>query len=220
MSAVCHRYQGDCEAALGMLERLKSLHPEHGRAYQEEGHNYRDLGRADDALRAYSRACRFNPALEASWRGQLAILGSRGQHAQAAQIQAQLDRLGALPKPLLAVTDLIAQGRILKAEDICRQFLKKVPHHVEGMRLLAGIGSRLGVLDDAELLLESAARLEPDNVQVRIDYIQVLRKRQKFERAREEAQRLLQTSPDNPQFLSLYAFEVRVPGSPGSFAST
>lgn len=237
MSAVCHRYQGNSETALGVLNRLKGLQPEHGRAHQEEGHNYRDLGRADDALLAYSRACRFNPALEASWRGQLSILSSRGLQAQADQVTAQLDRLGSLPKPLVAVTDLISQGRILKAEDICRQFLRKVPHHVEGMRLLASIGTRLGVLDDAEVLLENAARLEPDNIPVHIDFIQVLRKRQKFERAREEAQQLLQKSPDNPQFLSLYAIEsmqtgdydmalevfdevlAKVPGDPGTLTS-
>ena len=237
MNAVCHRYQGDCQAALDVLGRLKSLNPEHGRAYQEEGHNYRDLGRADAALLAYSRACRFNPALEASWRGQLKILSSKGLNVQAAQVRAQLERLNSLPKPLLAATDLIAQGRILKAEDICRQFLRTVPHHVEGMRLLANIGMRLGVLDDAEFLLESAARLEPDRIQVRIDYIQVLRKRQKFERAREEAKQLLQKSPENPQFLSLYAIEsmqtgdyqtalevfdevlAKVPGDPGTLTS-
>ena len=237
MSAVCHRYRGDCQAALDVLDRLKSLNPEHGRAYQEEGHNYRDLGRADAALLAYSRACRFNPALEASWRGQLKILSSKGLNAQAAQVRAQLERLNSLPKPLLAATDLIAQGRILKAEDICRQFLRTVPHHVEGMRLLANIGMRLGVLDDAEFLLESAARLEPDRIQVRIDYIQALRKRQKFERAREEAKQLLQKSPENPQFLSLYAIEsmqtgdyqtalevfdevlAKVPGDPGTLTS-
>jgi len=237
MSAVCHRYQGECQVALAVLSRLKNLSPEHGRAYQEEGHNYRDLGSADDALLAYSRACRFNPALEASWHGQFKILSSKGLTAQAEQVRAQLERLTSLPRPLLAATDLIAQGRILKAEDICRQFLRKVPHHVEGMRLLADIGMRLGVLDDSEFLLQSAARLEPDNIQVRIDYIQVLRKRQKFERAREEAKQLLQKSPDNPQFLSLYAIEnmqtgdyetalevfdkvlAKVPGDPGTLTS-
>lgn len=237
MRAVCLRYQGDCQTALEVLSRLKSLHPEHGRAYQEQGHNYRDLGRADDALLAYSRACRYNPALEASWRGQLAILTNKGLNAQAEQARAQLERLLSMPKPLVAVTDHVAHGRILKAEDICRQFLRAVPHHVEGMRLLANIGMRLGVLDDAEFLLESAARLEPDSIQVRIDYIQVLRKRQKFERAREEAKQLLQQSPDNPQFLSLYAIEsmqtgnyetalevfdevlVKVPGDPGTLTS-
>ena len=237
MSAVCHRYQGDYQAALEILDRLKSVSPEHGRAYQEEGHNYRDLGRADDALRAYSRACRFNPALEASWRGQLSILNGRGLHDRAEQVRAQFEYLRSLPRPLVAVTDLIAQGRILKAEDICRQFLRKVPHNVDGMRLLASIGTRLGVLDDAEFLLESAAKLAPENVQVRIDHIQVLRKRQKSERAREEARKLVQTSPNNSQFLSLYAIESmqtgdyetalevfddvleKMPGDPGTLTS-
>jgi cytochrome c-type biogenesis protein CcmH/NrfG len=87
-----------------------------------------------------------------------------------------------MPKPLLAVLDLVSQRKLLKAEEICRQFLQKVPHHVEGMRLLADIGARLGVLDDAEFLLESALKFEPDNKRIRIDYIQALRKRQKFAR--------------------------------------
>ncbi|MEJ2258095.1 MAG: sulfotransferase, partial [Woeseiaceae bacterium] len=80
-------------------------------------------------------------------------------------------------------------------------------HHVEGMRLLADIGMRLGVLDDAEFLLERAVRIEPDNVGARIDYVQVLRKRQKFQRALEEAKHLLDSDAENPQFLSLYAIE-------------
>jgi tetratricopeptide (TPR) repeat protein len=237
MSAVCHRYLGEHEAALELLARLKDLSPEDGRAYQEEGHNHRDLGNPDDALRAYALACRFNAALEASWRGQLAILTSKGLEAQATQIKAQLDWLKTLPKPLVAVIDLVAQGQLLKAEDLCRQFLRKVPHHVEGMRLLADVGMRLGVLDDAEFLLESAARLEPDNIAVRIDYIKVLRKRQKFVLALEQAKQLLEKSPENPQFLSLYAIETmqtgdfetaldvfdqvlaRVPGDPGTLTS-
>jgi len=194
MSAVCCRYKGECEAALERLARLKDLLPEHGRAFQEEGHNYRDLGRPDDALLAYARACRFNPALEASWRGQLTILSNKGLDVAAGQIKVQLDWLQSLPKPLVAVIDLVAQGQLLRAEDLCRQFLRKVPHHVEGMRLLADIGMRLGVLDDAELLLDSASKLAPDNIPVRIDLIQVLRKRQKFEHALEQAKQLLETA--------------------------
>ena len=237
MSAVCHRYKGDFPTALELLGRLKDLMPEHGRAHQEEGHCYRDLGRPDDALRAYARATRFNAALEAGWRGQLAILTSRGLDGPAAQVRAQLDWLQSLPRPLVAVIDLVAQGQLLRAEDLCRQFLRKVPHSVEGMRLLADIGVRLGVLDDAEFLLDSAVKLDPDNVPTRIDLIQVLRKRQNFARALEEAEHLLQSSPENPQFLSLYAIEsmqtgdfdtalevfdqvlARVPGDPGTLTS-
>jgi tetratricopeptide (TPR) repeat protein len=207
MSAVCHRYLSNYDQALESLSQLKAMVPEHGRAHQEEGHTYRRMGNADEALRAYSRACRFNPALVASWRAQLEILLRKGLNQQAAQVKAQLDRLEKLPEALLAVTDLIAQGRLLKAEDICREFLQKVPHHVEAMRLLADIGMRLGVLDDAEFLLQSAVEFEPDNLQLRIDYVQALRKRQKFQLALQQTEILRASVPENPQFKSLFAVE-------------
>ena len=207
MSAVCCRYRGDFEGALEYVERLKAILPDNGRAHQEEGHTFRDMGRPDDALRAYVRAVRFNPALEASWRGQLEIFSRRGLDRQAAQARAQLDALKALPRPLVGVMDLVSQGQLLKAENLCRKFLQKVPQHVEGMRLLADIGMRLGVLDDAEFLLESALTFQPDNARARMDYIQVLRKRQKFSQALEQARELLNRAPSNPQFQSLYAIE-------------
>lgn len=207
MAAVCRRYTRDFDTALQLIGQLKEISPEHGRAHQEEGHTYRDMGSPDEALMAYARACRFNPALVASWRGQLDILTRKGLAPQAGQVRAQLESLQQLPRPLLSVLDLIGQRKLLQAEDICRQFLQKVPHHVEGMRLLADIGMRLGVLDDAEFLLDAALKLEPDNARVRIDYIQALRKRQKFAAALEQARMLLDSAPDNLQFKSLFAIE-------------
>ncbi len=207
MAAVCRRYLRDFGTALRLIGRLKEVSPEHGRAHQEEGHTYRDMGDPDKALTAYARACRFNPALVASWRGQLEILTRKGLEPQAEQVSAQLNSLQQLPPPLLSVLDLIGQRKLLQAEDVCRKFLLKVPHHVEGMRLLADIGVRLGVLDDAEFLLEAALKLEPDNTRVRIDYVQALRKRQKFGAALEQAKMLLEKAPGNLQFKSLFAIE-------------
>ena len=206
MSAVCCRYSGRFPEALDYLEKLKASAPEHGRAHQEEGHTYRDMGNPQKALIAYVRACQFNPALVASWRGQLDILQTT--HPRRAEgVRKQLQYLSKLPPPLVAVIDLIAQNRLLKAESLCREFLQKVPHHVEGMRLLADIGLRLGVLDDAEFLLTSALRFEPDNVAARMDLVRTLRKRQKFESAYEQARALHDTAPDNPQFKSMLAVE-------------
>ena len=237
MSAVCRRYRREYDAALATIARLKALTPENGRAHQEEGHACRDAGRPAEALRAYATACRLNPALVASWRAQLRILNGQGRFREATQVKAQLDYLERLPKPLVAVMDLTSQGKLLKAEDLCRRFLQKVPHHVEAMRLLAEIGLRFGVLADAEFLLESAHQFDPKNVRVHIDYIQALRKRQKFGPALEQAERLLGTSPDNPQFQSIYAVESmqvgdydtalgmfgkvleRVPGDPATLTS-
>jgi tetratricopeptide (TPR) repeat protein len=207
MAAVCHRYLGQFEQAAATLGQLKHLAPDFGRAHQEEGHLCRAQGRDQEALLAYSRACQANPALEASYRAQLELLRRHGAHEQLQAVQAQLDHLLRLPKPVVAATDLIAQGKLVRAEEVCRAFLLKVPHHVEAMRLLADVGSRLGALEEAEFLLESAVAFAPDNVQARIDYIRTLRKRQKFAAAFAEAQRLLAMAPDNPQFQSLYAIE-------------
>ncbi len=207
MSAVCRRYRREFDQALALLGQLKELAPENGRAHQEEGHARRDMGKPDQALGAYARACRFNPALLASWREQHRILSQNQRHGEAAQVGAQLDYLEKLPQPLVIVLDLISQGKLLRAEDLCRKFLRKLPRHAEAMRLLADIGIRFGVLADAEFLLESAHEFEPGNVRVHIDYIQALRKRQKFALALEQARKLLDTAPEHPQFQSIYAIE-------------
>lgn len=212
MSAVAARYAKDFVRAQKQLDTLKASHPEFGRAYQEQGHLLRDQGVRDDALVAYARACQYNPALEASWRAQTDILRQLGRNAEADAAHAQANRLKALPSHLVAVTNHLAEGRLLKAEELCRVFLRRNPHNVEAMRLLAEIGSRLGVLEDADILLESALNLEPENIQLRLDYIQVLRKLQKFSAALDQAKILYDRDPENPLFVSHYAIELMQTG--------
>ena len=207
MLAVCQRYLKKYSAALTNLDKLKSLVPDHSRGHQETGHVYRAMNNADAALNAYSRAIQINPALFASFRAQIDILSATGRESVTGPLKRQLESLEALPKVLVGVMDLIAHGKLVKAEELCKGFMQKVPRHIEGMRLLADIGNRLGVLEDAEFLLESAIEFSPDSIQVRIDYIQVLRKRQKYEEALAQAKLLLDKDPKNPQFQSVFAIE-------------
>ena len=207
MAAVCARYEGRSADALAHLDALKSLSPDFGRAYQEEGHLKRKLGDLSGAVGAFERATRYNPALMASWSALADLYHQAGNTDAATNARAQADRVRALPRELQAVTNHIHEGRVFRAEEIARAFLQKHPTHVEGMRLLADIGSRLGVQEDAEFLLESAVDLDPDNVQLRLDYIQVLRKRQKFAAALEQAGVLMARDPDNPLFQSHLAIE-------------
>jgi len=102
---------------------------------------------------------------------------------------------------------MMHEGKLIKSENLCRRFLQQNPKNVEGMRLLAELGLRLGVLEDAEFLLESAAEFEPDNMRVRLDYVQILQKRQRFAHAHDESARLLEIAPANPQFQSLHAIQ-------------
>lgn len=207
LAAVASRYLGkhsDAEKHLGALHQAM---PEYGRAWQEEGHLALALGYKTKALEAFARATRFNPALTASWREQAKLLSAAGRNAEAAASKAQLERLSSLPRELIAVTNHLHEGRLLRAEEICRHFLRSNPKNVEGMRLLAKIGIELGILDDAEFLLESAVAFEPENIQLKLDYTDVLRRRQKFGKARAQAQALHDSDPGNPMFQSLLAIE-------------
>lgn len=207
LAAVAARYLNAYEDAKTYLQRLKKIAPEYGRAFQEEGHLLKAMGEPAGALAAFQLATRYNPSLTASWKAQADLLNAGGQVAEAKHALAQLERIKSLPRELLAVTNHLYEGRILRAEEIARTFLRKHPHHIEGMRLLAEIGSRLGVHEDADFLLETAIALAPDNLQLRIDHIQVLRKRQKFAAALSQAETLLQRDPGSPVFQSLFAIE-------------
>lgn len=208
LAAACTRLNKSFEQARTYLDHLLSLEPGNGRALQERGHLERDLGRSEAAIDSYGEALRANPALLASYQQRLRLLRQTGRTNETSTTALQLARVEALPKVLLAVTDLLAQGRILKAEQLCRQFLRQTPHHGEAMRLLAEIAVRLGALEEAHFLLETACELEPDNTALHIDLIRVLSKRQRFEESLDTAEALLTQAPDNLQFQSLRAVEL------------
>lgn len=207
LAAVASRYLKDFGAASGHLLRLHSASPEFGRAWQETGHLARAEGKHDQALAAFIRATQFNPALEASWHAQAELLAAASNRPAANAALAQSERLKSMPRELLAATNHIAEGRLLRAEEFCRHFLRQNPKNTEAMRLLAQIGVKLGILDDAEFLLESAVEFDPDNIQIRLDYIDALRRRQKFADAKEQAEALYARDPENPLFQSNLAIE-------------
>ncbi|HZD53373.1 MAG TPA: sulfotransferase [Woeseiaceae bacterium] len=205
--AVAERYLGRSEAALETLGRLKAREPRYARAWQEEGHVRKRLGDLDGACAAYHRAVELNRGLIASWR-ELATLEARRGHRDAhAVARAEHRRLAGLPPELVTVTSLIQEGRLFQAEGLCRDFLRRHPRHVEAMRLLALLGIKLFIYDDAEFLLESCVEFEPDNWLARRDYVNVLHKRQKFQQALKQAEVLRERFPGNPVFELAYANE-------------
>ena len=198
--AVAERYLDRLNDALETLARLRSLAPHHARAYQEEGHVFRALGEPARARASYQQAVRLNAALPAAWRELAAIHRQEGDAKKHAAADAEYRRLAALPPELVSVSSLLQEKKLYKAEKLCRAFLKKTPHHIEAMRLLALIGMELLVYDDAEFLLESCVELQPDYWLARLDYVKVLHRRQKFDKALEQARILRDTHPDNRLF--------------------
>jgi tetratricopeptide (TPR) repeat protein len=203
--AVGQRYLQRIPAALATLERLEQLYPEYGRLFQERGHCHLAVRSAEPAIEAFSRAVHLNPALPASWKALQGLYGMTGRHADAQTAATHVATLAALPVPVVTATSMFADGEILAAEQMIRAFLLKQPEHIEAMRVLARIGMKLGVLDDAELLLEALLERAPDYRAARYDYVQVLLDRQRIQKAREELDRLLKEEPANPAYRTAYA---------------
>ena len=197
--------------ALDTLERLLSSAPRFGKAHQERGYIHLAMGEADQARDAFYLAVQTNPGLLSSWQ-QLRKLTPLEQRRISDRIDANLRYLQALTPALRTVVSLRHENRIRKAERICRQHLQEHPRDVEAMRQLALIASTQGMVDDAEFLLESALEFEPDNHRVRLNYIDVLHKRQKYDRSLREAEGLLRSDPQNQTFRLAHANQLAVLG--------
>ncbi len=205
--AVTQRMQRQIPKAMATLDQLIAINASYGRAWQERGHCLRGSGDTEQAVAAYQRAVTHNGALAASWRLLAEMHKASGREEPASFAGAQYAHLSQLPPELLSVASFIQEGRIYKAEQLCRAFLQRNGHHVEAMRLLADIGIKFNAYDEAEFLLESCKVLEPGNVSAHYDYVKVLRKRQKFEQSVAEAAELREKEPGNPEFEMLYANE-------------
>jgi tetratricopeptide (TPR) repeat protein len=207
LQAVAQRYLGETAAALDTLSHLTSLEPRFARAYQEQGHLYKSTGNVPRAVAAYKRAVELNRGLIASWRELASLYARQGERDAHAVAKAEYRRLAALPAPLVNVTSLMQEGKIFQAETLCREFLRSHPHHIEAMRLLARLGMKLFIYDDAEFLLESCVQFAPDYWLARSDYVEVLHRRQKFREALAQAKLLRDRFPGNPTFELSYANE-------------
>ena len=205
LQAMNLRFVSRFDEALGVLERLQKHHPRYSRLYQERGHCYVALRDAPKAIDAFLRGVNINPAMPASWSMLQSLYRMTGDQKNAATAAEHIATLQNLPPPVLQATSLFSDGELTPAENIVRAFLQKHGDHVEAMRLLARIGLERDVLDDAELLLESALKLAPDYRAARLDYSRALYRRQKYLQARQQTEKLLALDPENREYLKQHA---------------
>ena len=205
LMAMSQRQLGRIPEALATLERLEQHHPGFSRLYQERGHCYVALKDAPRAIDAFLRGVNINPALPASWSMLEGLYRISGQSENAETAAAHIATLKGLPPEVIRATSLFSDGELTPAENIVRAYLLEHGNHIEAMRLLARIGLKRDVLDDAELLLEAVLELAPDYRAARHDYALVLLERHKYLRAREELDKLLQLEPKNREYRTLYA---------------
>jgi tetratricopeptide (TPR) repeat protein len=196
MLAVAQRYTARIAAALATLLRLEELHPDYPRLHQERGYCHVAQREAAAAIAAFERAVALNPALPGSWRTLQKLYSMAGRRTESDNAAAHVAKLASLPTAIVTARSMFADGEVEGAEAMVRRYLLEHGDHIEGMRLLAQIGMKLDVLDDAELLLESVLEQAPDYRPARYDYAQVLLQRHKHRQAREQISMLRQAEPD------------------------
>jgi len=205
MLAAAQRYLQRMPEALATLARLETLHPTYSRLFQERGHCHVALRQAQPALEAFLRAVNLNPALPASWNALQILYRMTGQAANADMAAGHVTTLAGLPVEVVTASSMFADGEIHEAERVVRKYLLAHGNHIEAMRLLAKIGIKLDVLDDAELLLEAVLKLAPDYQAARYDYVYVLLGRHKHSKALEEITKLLKAEHGNRSYRTAHA---------------
>jgi tetratricopeptide (TPR) repeat protein len=201
MVAVSLRMLKRLPEALQALDELEMLFPQFGRLFQERGHCYVVLRDAARAIAAFESALRLNAALPASWRTLEALYRLIGRTADAERAAAQVRRLAQLAPEVIAAEGMYTEGDLAESEEIIRHYLRtKNPLDPNAMWLLAKIGMKHNILDDAELLLATVLKMRPDDNVVRHDYVITLGLRHKHEQALEQIAMLLERDPGNPAF--------------------
>jgi tetratricopeptide (TPR) repeat protein len=199
------RYLGQIDAALQTLVRMEHQHPYYSRLHEERGHCYVVLRDAPRAIDALLHAVNINPALPSSWSLLEGLYRMTGDSANAATAAAHVATLRQMAPEIVIATGHFSDDELEPAEEIIRTYLLKVGNDVEAMRLLARIGLKRDVLDDAEILLDAVLKIAPDYRAARYDYACVLLGRHLYHRACEEAEKLLAIEPDHFDYRALYA---------------
>jgi tetratricopeptide (TPR) repeat protein len=205
LMAVAYRFQEKFDKAIEVTLDLVNIAPQHARARQERGYNYLSKGQQELALFNFLEAVKINPALLTSWQNSQKLYQSKKLNKQQKQefqnVNLQVEYLQQLPQALLAVSEMLHDGQLLKAENLCRHFLQSNKHHIDGMRLLAEIGIELKIYDDAEFLLDSCVEIAPNNIMARAQYLSLLITLGKYSKAKEQVDYLLTKQPEHFRFL-------------------
>ena len=208
LAAVCSRYLKNYDDSKKYIQSLLSQAPDMGRAYQELGHLNRDMGNQENSIAHYRQACELNPALLASWKALYNYFRISKNKPAADHAYMQINTLQSIPSVLLYISQILNEGKLGIAEEKCREFLKKNPTNTFAMSLLSQIADRLGYFDDAEFLLESAVKFNPNDGELRMKYAMILRKKQRFAKTMEQVNILCEKFPDNLSYQAQKAIEI------------
>ena len=197
MHGIALRRAGDFVNAEPLLRQVLAEDPSVEMIHHELGLALQGQGRLSEASTSFERAVALQPDLTAAWRDLYELRAAMGDDVGAGDAYRRAIGSTELDPLLKKAFDLVGAGRLGVAEGICREYLKRRPHDVDAIRLLADIGISLGLLDEAIILLERCLELAPDFHVARSNFVTALSRHQRFDLALEENAVLRQRQPGN-----------------------
>jgi tetratricopeptide (TPR) repeat protein len=203
IKAAALRRQGEASAALAVIGPLAAERPAEPDILHENALALGAAGRGEEAIGVLQEVLRLAPGHAAAWRtlgDQLAAAGDEAGSRDAYERHLALST----PHPdLVRAAECLARKALPEAERLTRDILKKDPADPTAIRLLAAIGMELGRFDDAINLLDRCLELAPEFHLARQNFAVALARRQRFDEALAEVDKLLVAEPNNPSYLLL-----------------
>ncbi|MCH7537156.1 MAG: sulfotransferase [Proteobacteria bacterium] len=200
--AAAIRAQGHEEESLQRLKTLTEKAPDFALAQQELGFAYAATGNLMAGIQAFQAAVKIQPKLPASWMQMGELFLVDGDEVSANEAFRQHLLTSNEDPDLVNAVDLFRAGKLAQSERLCRGVLDENPTNITAIRLLAEIGIKIGVYADAENLLRRCLELAPDFRLARLNFANVLSKREKLEEALVEIDRLLEEDPEKPAYFA------------------
>ncbi len=208
LASACRRL-GDAAHAANLLQ---SLIQEHGRSptvQLELGRAYAAAGLHSEAIAALQQAVALDGRFASAWR-ELAeerfLVGDTrgGDCAYAKYLQ-----IAEPPRELNDAAQAIAERRIDLATAILQRRLRAMPEDVVALKLLANAARMADDFVAAEQYLMQSLQLAPGYAPARSDLANELSSQQRHDEALPHIERLLDTDPSNPNFVTLKAQSLR-----------
>lgn len=196
---------GELKPALSVLARLAALRPKWHAVHLELGLLLRRLGEGDRAMAAFREAVALKPDSPKVWLA-IADLHAANGDAKAADdaYMMQLRHSDGNPQ-LLAAAAAMTENNVPVAERLLKAYLAENPTDVAAIRMLSEVAARLGRDADAEALLQRCLELAPGFNFARQNYAYILNRNNRFAKALEQVEILLQGDPRNMSYRNLKA---------------
>ena len=211
---VALRLNGDLQESVNQLSAFSKKHPNIPQGHYELGLSNFRFGDVNKAVEELSRAVDLDTSMLVAWRVLAEAFMAQGDVEAAAKAHAQARLVKGVDPALKQATELFSKGKIGIAEGICREYLRINPTDVNAIRLLADIGYKLGIMEEAVKLYKRCLELTPDYHMARHKYALALSKQDKFEAAMAQVSILIDVDPHNIAYKTLHA---AVTSSAGKF---